>query len=120
MEQLKDSRVVNIRLRIGKDDDLFDAISNLPACTDKSDVGRAALRLWFGLADQSDRIVSLGPVAVSREVVPDPAAPEKPPDKKKQAVLAPITDTAIERAGESDSKVLNDGLGDFLNSFKSG
>jgi hypothetical protein len=119
MEQLKDSRVVNIRLRIGKDDDLFDAISNLPACTDKSDVGRAALRLWFGLADQSDRIVSLGPVAVSREVVPDPAAPEKPPETKKQGILAPITETAIERAGESDPKDLDNKLNEFFNSFKS-
>lgn len=43
----KDKCVIQCRIRIGKDDDLRDAIDKLPASRDKSDVLRDALRLYF-------------------------------------------------------------------------
>lgn len=40
-------RMLNVRLREGKDDDLFEAFETLPKYVDRSDVVREALRNYF-------------------------------------------------------------------------
>ncbi len=47
------SRLVRARLRKGKDDDIAQALDYLPKSTEESDIVRAALRLYFGLGEES-------------------------------------------------------------------
>jgi hypothetical protein len=46
------SRIARARIRKDKDDDIAQVWDSLPKNTDKSDIVRAALRLYFGLGEQ--------------------------------------------------------------------
>jgi hypothetical protein len=66
------------RIRPGKDDDLAEALGNLPACTDVSDLTRTALRLWFGMIKQSQITtpatrdpVDVKPATEQKKLTPD-------------------------------------------------
>jgi hypothetical protein len=86
-EQFYDT--LQARIRPGKDDDLAEAIGNLPLCTDISDLTRTALRCWFGLVGQVQIPVT------GSGVPPDNIAPRKPPEQKPEdgLILTRVTDT---------------------------
>ena len=63
-------QVVRARLRKGKDDDIAQALSEALVTKDEADILREALRLYFGLSGQRNRV----PAAV----VSSPGVIEKP------------------------------------------
>lgn len=62
----------SFRLRPGKDDDIIQSMSKLPSWQEKSDIVRAALRLYFGL----DKVEPIKCANYS------PICPEEPPTEE--------------------------------------